>query len=991
MSGEAQGAPRPAAPVLPALDSASIPRATYRVQFNAGFRFADAQAVVPYLAALGISHLYASPILKARPGSTHGYDAIDPDALNPEIGDDASFARLTDCLASHGMQLLLDIVPNHMGVLEADNAWWLDVLENGPAAQHASAFDIEWAPPQRELQGRLLLAVLGRPYGEVLEAGEIRPLFEPARGQVVLHYFGHRFPLDPADHAALLRSVPLPADASPAEQAQVDSLLHGFARLPRRDAADPVDRATRQREAAALKQALSALHAAAAWAPAWLDACAATLQGEPGRPDSFDALDALLQRQAYRLAHWRAAGDVLNYRRFFDVNALAGLRIEEPAVFEAVHRRIFGWLASGQVAGLRIDHPDGMADPEAYFQRLQQRCCEVRQAAGQPAVATYIVVEKILAEGEPWPRDWPVHGDTGYRFSNQVNGLFVDAEQAAAFDALYAGFVGSAVDFDAELDAAKRSTMALSLAAELRLLTELAHDIALQHRHTRDLTRNGISAAIAALAAAFDVYRSYVSERGAGPLDRARIEKCTAAARASCRPSQAVYIDFVRQLLLQPVADAALRRCQLRFVQRLQQFTAPVMAKAMEDTAFYRHHRLLSLNDVGGDPRRFGTEVAAFHAANLARLREMPHTLLGGSTHDSKRSEDVRTRLDVLSEMPARWAATLQRWRELAQTQWRIGNQEQLPAANDELLLFQTLLAIWPPALADDAALTAVRERVSAYMLKAVREAKQQSSWLDGNDSYEQAVQRCTTLLLARLEPNPFVSDLRRVVAEVAPFGACNSLAQVALKLTSPGVPDIYQGNEALSLALVDPDNRRPVDYAALQAGLEEVQRLHAAGDAAAALQRLPPDTGPHKLFVTWRLLQWRAAAPALFRDGDYRPLQLEGPAAAGLVAFARCNGPDCSITLVPRLPWRASGGDLARLLSGDCWGGTLLLLPPELPDSGWQDALCGRPVPTALPHATAGATADPAAPAAPAFAILALPVAALLQGLPVAVLRVFT
>jgi (1->4)-alpha-D-glucan 1-alpha-D-glucosylmutase len=923
---------------------AAIPRATYRLQLNAAFPFDAALAMLAHLQALGISHLYASPLLKARPGSNHGYDVIDPSLLNPEIGDEAGFSQLTEAMTAHGLQLLLDIVPNHMGVLEADNPWWLDVLENGPAARHAAAFDIEWSPPQHELRGKLLLPVLGRGCGQVLEAGEIEPRFDPARGQFMLHYFTHRFPIDPADHAELLQLVELPAELSDTDRAQMQSLIDGFARLPPRDTPEAVGRATRQREAAALKTALAALHAQAAWAPAWLDACAARLCGEAGQPESFDRLDALLQRQAYRLAHWRAAGDELNYRRFFDIDGLAGLRVEDPAVFEAAHERIFAWIALGRIAGLRIDHPDGMTDPEGYFQRLAQRCAELRAGAGQPPGGTYLLAEKILADDEAWPRDWPLHGETGYRFSNQVNGLFVDGAQAHAFDELVERVTGAPADFDAELDAAKRGIMGISLAADLRLLTELAHDIALGDRHSRDLTREGLRAAIVAMAASFEVYRSYVSPRGVSAADHARIEKCAAAARARCRPSQAVYVDFVRQLMLYAPdeADPARRAVKLRFVQRLQQFTAPVMAKAMEDTAFYRYHRLVSLNDVGGDPRRFGMSVADFHAATLARQRETPHTMLGTSTHDSKRSEDVRARLDVLSEMPQRWSDTLQRWRELARTQWRIAGLDGVPAPNDELLLYQTLLGIWPTDLADDEALADVRERVCAYMRKAVREAKQHSSWLEENDDYEQGLTRCIELLLARLEPNPFLSDLRRFAAEIAPFGCLNSLAMVAIKLTAPGVPDIYQGCEDWRFMLVDPDNRRPVDPARLQQRLAQAMDIAQRADAAHTWRTQPLPGGIHKLFVTWRLLQWRREAEALFRDGEYRPLDVEGERAHHVVAFARAGqGGEASITVVPRLVGTLTGWDVDRLAGDGVWGDTAVVLPEDLAAAGrWQDVL---------------------------------------------------
>lgn len=937
--------------------SAAIPRATYRLQFHAGFRLADAERLVPYLAALGISHLYASPLLAARGGSSHGYDVVDPSRLNPELGDERDLERLAATLQAHGLGLVLDIVPNHMGVIEAENPWWLDVLENGPASAFAGAFDIEWSPPQPELQGQVLLPVLGDGYGATLEAGEIVPHFDAVRLGFVLHYHGHRFPIDPADTGRLLRAVALPAEAGAAEDALVQQVMLACDRLPPRDDAEL--HALRCQQVQGLRERLRILHDRTQWGPAWLTACAAALRGEPGNAASFDALDALLQRQAFRLAHWRTANDEINYRRFFDINALAGLRVEDPAVFEAAHALPLRWLARGWISGLRIDHVDGMSDPQAYCERLRLRCAEVLAEAGRSAQAPYVVVEKILAEDEPWPRDWPVHGETGYRYANQANGLFVDGTQAAAFDELTAAFTGSSGDFDAELDAAKRAVIESSLAADLNLLVEKARAIAVARRHTRDLARIGLRAAIVGFAAAFDVYRSYVSERGPGAQDRARIERAAAAARARCLPSQAAHVEFVRGLLLQAheEADPGLRERKLRFVQRLQQFTAPVMAKSMEDTVFYRHHRLVSLNDVGGDPRRFGTPPAAFHAANAQRLRDAPHTLLAGSTHDSKRSEDVRARLDVLSEMPARWQQALERWRTLAQAQWRMNGLETFPAPGDELLLWQTLVGVWPADLQTPEALDALRPRIASYMEKAVREAKQQSSWLETDAAYEATLRRAIESLLARIEPAPALSDLRRFVDEIAPFGLCNSVALATLKLTVPGVPDIYQGNEDCSFALVDPDNRRPVDFERRQARLATLQAL-ARGAMPAAV---PLDHA--KTWVTWRLLQWRRTRPALLREGDYEPVEAAGPLASHLVAFTRRGAGGACLVVVPRLAWRASGGDLQALLDGRCWQDTTLQLPAWAEDTRWRDVLCGR---------------DAAAPGA---------VASLLHGLPVAVL----
>lgn len=931
-----------------------IPCASYRLQLHAGFGFAEAERLLPYLTALGISHVYASPILKAKPGSTHGYDVIDPSSWNPELGDDAAFRRWTDAIQAHGLKLMLDIVPNHLGVQEADNPWWLDVLENGPASRHARAFDIEWRPPQHELIGKLLLPVLGGPYGEVLEAGQIVPRFDAECGRFMLHYHGHRFPIDPADYGGLLRLQPLPEAADHPQREWLRRLCEGFDHLPARDTPRETERTTRQTEVIRLQAQLVQLHDRLPAAPAWLAACAQTLGGQAGDPRSFDALDAVLHRQAYRLAHWRAAGDELNYRRFFDINGLAGVRVEDPAVFEAMHQRIFSAIAEGRIAALRVDHPDGLTDPQRYFEQLQDRCGQLLPDAGDQALPCYIVAEKILAHDEAWPRDWPVHGDTGYRFGAQLNALLVDEHQEQAFDAVYTDFLGGKPEFTAELAAAKRSIMEISLAAELRQLTELAHDVALADRFTHDLTRDGLKFAITEMAAAFDVYRSYASAQGVPPACVARIEGAAAMARSRCRPSQLAYVDFIRQLLLKPMdepatridsvnGDAAAKR--LRFVQRFQQFSAPVMAKAMEDTVFYRYPRLLSLNEVGGDPRLFGCDSTAFHAANLARQREMPQSLLATSTHDSKRSEDVRARLAVLSEMPAAWGETLACLRGLAQTQWRIAQLHVLPSPSDELLLYQTLVGLLPAGAIDEDMLAGLRERIAAYMLKAVREAKQVSSWLDNDAAYEEAVAQCVAVLLARVQPNPFLSELRRFVDLLAPFGVCNSLAQVLLKMTSPGVPDIYQGAEDWFFALVDPDNRRLPDWPQLAQRLESARQINPQDLRQGTLAG-----GLHKVFVTQRLLAWRRDADRWMVDASYHPIDASGAQSRHAVAFRRqaANGAEQAqcIALAPRLPWGLvaayEAGQAERLFDGRCWGDSLLQLPP-CAARHWRNILDGR------------------------------------------------
>lgn len=937
---------------LPALSTALIPRATYRVQLHKDFRFSDATHIVPYLEALGISHLYTSPYLKARSGSTHGYDIIDHNALNPEIGDENDFECLCGSLSRHGMHQLIDIVPNHMGVLQADNAWWLDVLESGPASLHAETFDIEWSPPAPELRGQVLLPVLGDHYGKVLESGELQLSFDAVAGEFWIHYHDHRFPIDPQHYGDILAQTlpPVPQDeVGEADLQTVQSLLHALSQLPARADLSPASRAVRHRDKAIHKRRLGQVANRFAWLRNWIDGSLRAMNGTPGDAHSFDRLDSLIRQQAYRLAFWRVAGDDVNYRRFFDINTLAAVRMEREEVFEATHHTIFQWLRQRRVAGLRVDHPDGLCDPQGYFTRLQARYASTMRGLDDDEAprALYVAVEKILADHERLPQDWPVHGGTGYRFSNLVNGLFVDGGNEEAFERLYADFTGQRLHFDEVLHQAKLDIIATSLSSDLEILTEALHRIAQGDRRTCDFTRNRLRVALTALAAAFPVYRSYIGENGLSDADRQHIDWATAAAKRRSPASEISVIDYLRDTMLgAPIEpDPARRQAMLNFVRRWQQFTAPVMAKSMEDTAFYRHHRLASLNDVGGDPRHFGLSVNAFHAANQYRARFTPHTMLATSTHDTKRSEDVRTRINVLSEMPQAWQQALERWHALNHKRATRLDAEVAPSRNDEYLLYQTLIGVWPLAPMTPELLAEVCERVQAYMLKAVREAKVRTSWINPNEDYETALARFIDALLGQLEPNPFLKDLQALVEQIALFGAFNSLNLVAFKLTAPGVPDIYQGCETWNFSLVDPDNRRPVDYQALKARHAQVQVLYAGGEASApALTQLREHwrDGGVKMMVTWRLLQLRMSQPELFSRGAYQTLTVEGVAAHHVVAYARTLDDQCCLTIGSRLLHTLTGGDASLLETAACWGDTRVLLPGEL-TRPWRDALTGR------------------------------------------------
>ena len=944
-----RGAVREAAPrALQAI----VPRATYRVQLHREFGFADATALVPYLAALGISHLYCSPFLRARAGSRHGYDIVDHDALNPEIGTRAELDTLVETLHGHGMGLLLDVVPNHMGVLGGDNAWWLDVLEDGPASSYAEFFDIDWRSADPALAGRVLLPILGDQYGVVLERGELRLEFEAAFGRFTLVYYEHRLPIDPLAYAPLLRRAreALPAQAQAAEALEL--LAAAFERLPHQ-ASGGEARARRRRDKTVLKAQLAQQVTDEPALAQAIGEVVAALNGRAGERTSFDALDALIEAQAYRLAHWRVAADEINYRRFFDINELAALRMERAEVFEATHRFVLALAAAGAVDGLRIDHPDGLADPAAYFERLQRRYAQLagvpRAASPHPALPLYVVTEKITAAHEQLPQDWAVHGTTGYRFANVVNALMVDAAAKTRLDRAWRVFVrDEAADFDELSWLCRRLVMAGPLSGELTVLATALLRLAREDRRTRDFTLNSLRRALADVVASFPVYRTYVIDKPSAQ-DRRFIDWAIGRARRRSLAADPSMFDFLRRVLLgRPLAGApsGLAERYRAFARRLQQYTAPVAAKGIEDTALYRHHRLVSLNDVGGDPDMFGLSVAAFHAASRDRALHWPHTLLATSTHDAKRSEDVRARIDVISEMPAAWRLTTRRWSRFNRRHKRTVNGVPAPTRNDEYLLYQTLVGSLPAGPLGDDVLAAYAERVEAAMLKSAREAKTVTSWISPNPAYEAALSAFVRAALARRESNLFLDDLRSTVSLLAWYGALNGIAMATIKCLSPGVPDVYQGHETIELSLVDPDNRRPVDYARRRALLAQMQALAVQPERGAALRTLLEHAadGSAKFWAVWRALQLRREREAMLARADYLALDARGERARHVVAFARRDGAQCVIVVATRL-FASLGLSAGELPVGAVWGDTLVELPGAALAAGAHlvDAMSGR------------------------------------------------
>ena len=938
-----------------------IPRATYRIQLNAGFTFRDATAIVPYLAALGISHVYCSPYFRARSGSMHGYDVVDHNSLNPEIGTREDFEEFVSTLRSHGMGHVLDIVPNHVGIMGSDNAWWMDVLENGEASVNAEYFDIDWTPANAVLAHKVLVPVLGDPYGVVLERGEIELRFEPEWGSFSFFYHEHRFPLDPRTYPRVLDRA-----LAHVSNTTIDNLRRAFGALPDRFEPTPEQIAERHRNKEEHKRHLAAICASDKTVAAAIHAAVRSLAGDPKEPASFDALHELLEQQAYRLAYWRVASDEINYRRFFDVNDLAALRVENEAVFDATHKLVLELVSQGKIDGLRVDHPDGLFDPAQYFRRLQSRIAAATASAGGgagfggitstgPGAATgaggiapaepdfgvagdkrelpiYLVVEKITASFEDLPPTWPVHGETGYHFANVVNRMLVDAATKARMDRVYQSFIGEHLEWQNVAYDAQHLVLRRSLASELNVVANRLARIAQTDRRTRDFTFSSVRQALAEVIACFPVYRTYVAET-VSKEDRGYIEWAVAAAKGRRSVTEAPVFDFVRAALLTelPSTSEQMSRRMRTFAMKFQQVTAPVTAKGVEDTALYRFNRLTSLNEVGGEPAAYGSTVRAFHADAQHRAKNWPHEMLATSTHDTKRSGDVRARINVLSEMTAVWRQTVERWSRFNRSRKREVDGQSAPSLNDEWLLYQTLVGSWPLEDLDDAGATAYRERIEVYVVKAAREAKARTSWANVNAEYEDALTQFVRAILERRDGSLFLADFVAFQKRIVRFGLLNGLTQTLCKLTAPGMPDIYQGDDLWDFSLVDPDNRRPVDYGRRLEMLTQLQsECGRDGPDSRWVRALVdnPNDGRCKLYLIWKTLQFRRAHEALFRDGEYLPLKVSGDHAAKICAFARRHGGELAIVIAPRLYLRLLGERTDPPLGADVWGNTAIELP---------------------------------------------------------------
>jgi (1->4)-alpha-D-glucan 1-alpha-D-glucosylmutase len=902
-----------------------MPLATYRLQLGPRLTFDDAAGLVPYLAALGISDCYVSPFFETSSDSSHGYDVSDHNRIREELGGEPAFIRFSDALRRYGMGLLVDLVPNHMGIAGNRNRWWLDILEHGAGSRYAHVFDIDWNRATPELAGKVLLPVLGDQYGIVLERGELR--LELNDGVFTVRYYETVLPIAPRSYRRILghRIDELEAALGPSHPGllELKALTTWFAALAPRPDRDRERSRGRLPDKAAGVERLAALLRQSPEVQTFLDETIRRFNGTPEDPRSFDLLDQLLGEQAYRVAFWRVAGEEINYRRFFDINELAAIRMEDPDVFAETHRLVFRLVGAGRVTGLRVDHPDGLYAPAEYFRSLQRECARARGVDGP----LFIVAEKILSPGEPLPQSWPIAGTTGYEFLNLLNGIFVDRSQARTMEHLYARLIKERPPFAEVVYECKRLVMQTSMSSELNMLANRLKAISEKHRSSRDFTLGSLAHALTETVANFPVYRTYVGEdqRGVSERDREFITRAVAQAkRRSPLTSPSIY-DWIQDILTlrcPPWAEEAERRERLEFAMRFQQITSPVTAKGYEDTALYRFNRLVSLNEVGADPSRFGTPVTEFHTAMDERQRTYPHGLSATSTHDTKRGEDVRARINVLSEIPDEWRRRVSIWQKLNRSHRTTVDARPTPGANTEYLIYQTLVGAWPIGI----------ERFRAYLLKAVHEAKSHTSWINPNTRYNDAITRFAEAILDPVRSSPFLENFVPFQARVAHYGAFNSLAQTLVKITAPGVPDFYQGSELWDLNLVDPDNRRPVDWPLRRHMLEELTRTaDTAADRGAFFQELVDgkDDGRVKLYLIRQALACRKAHATLFNDGEYRLLESRGPLAEHVLAFGRVAKEAIALTIVPRLLARRGVEQLP--LGKSYWGDeTRVLAPPE-------------------------------------------------------------
>ncbi len=934
-------------------EPAYVPCATYRLQLNLAFTFRQAASLVEYLHDLGITDCYTSPFLMAHPGSMHGYDVTDHTRFNPEIGSEEEFNAFAERLKQHSMGLVVDVVPNHMCITHPSNLWWWDVLENGPSSDYSSYFDIDWNPPKAELANKVLLPFLPDQFGHVLESQLIRAVYEG--GAFALDSQGTLYPLAPRSWTLflekILSKVKEQLATSDDHLLELESILTALSHLPPREDTDLAKVRERQREKEVVKRRIAALIDGSELVRTALHQVLAAINGSKGDPHSFDHLERLLDDQAYRLSFWRVASDEINYRRFFDINDLAAIRVENPDVFATVHRIPFALIQKGLVSGIRVDHPDGLFDPLKYFQDLQAQAPlpggVTNRSANGVRRHLYVAAEKILVKNEDLRPTWAIEGTTGYGFLNLLNGVFVDGSRKTVFQRLYRQFTGWSQSYADLIYESKRLVMQVSMSSELNVLSRRLDRISEQHRRSRDFTLESLRDALREVIACFPVYRTYIQTDTRHPdeQDDRNIRSAIKTAKRRNPATSASVFDFIQDLLLlkDPDSIGDPHRAERRlFVMRFQQLTGPVMAKGLEDTAFYRYCPLLSLNEVGGSPEAFGVALAHFHSKNLSRRTSWRNAMLASSTHDTKRSEDVRARINVLSEIPSEWYRAIRAWQRLNQDKKVLVAGEAVPSANEEYFLYQTLVGSWPLTPMNSEEHREFVARIHTYMEKALREAKVNTSWVNPNTEYEAAFHSFLDTLLDRSVSKPFLDDFTPFQARIATAGIFNSLSQTLLKIASPGLPDFYQGTEVWNFSLADPDNRRSVNYHQLQTLLARL-RTAESENPATLIDRLvaEPSDGSLKLYVTRTALRFRLENRAVFAKGSYLPLRPTGDRHKHLVAFARSFRETTLVVLAGR--FFAQLEAQTRLPVGlEAWGNAEVVLRKQLPAGPYRDVFTG-------------------------------------------------
>ncbi|MBD0334131.1 MAG: malto-oligosyltrehalose synthase [Cyanobacteria bacterium Co-bin13] len=900
-----------------------IPSATYRLQFRQEFGFDDAQKILTYLEELGISDIYASPIFKARAGSSHGYDVVDAGQLNPELGTEEDFNDLIEDLQSRGMGWLQDIVPNHMAY-DSENPFLIDILEHGPYSEYCDFFDVEWEHPFDDFRGKILTPMLGDFYGNCLENGEITLSYSHAG--LTVNYYSLQIPLRIESYTQFLNH-------------DMDRLAHKLGRndpdfikllgilyMVKNISAETTGR-ERKHQTEFVKELLWELFNTNEHVQEFIEQNLELFNNKDPEVNGHDLLDNLLSDQFFRLSFWKVGAEELNYRRFFTVNELICLRIEDLKVFQKSHSLIGQLVKNGQIEGLRIDHIDGLYDPEQYLRRLRTKFGDV-----------YVVIEKILELDEELPEDWPIQGTSGYAFLNRVNSLFCQTSNAEGFDAIYHRFTGLNPNYKEWMIEKKRLIAETNLVGDVDNLGHMLKRIAGKYRYGRDFTLSGLRKSVLEVLVQFPVYCTYTNEDGVSDRDREYIVEAIDSARKRI-PQLINELNFIEKILLLDYEDFMSdedRAQWLHFAMRFQQFSGPLMAKGVEDTLFYVYSRLISLNEVGGHPGKFGLTEDEFHTFNQRRLAHWPHAINASSTHDTKRSEDIRARLNVLSEIPEEWEQHLHRWRELNDPYKIVTEKRVIPDANDEYFLYQTLLGAYP---CNEDEYESFVERVKAYVVKAVREAKVHTAWLRPDSEYEDGYVKFVNRILKQGKQNEFLEAFLPLQKKLAAYGIFNSLSQTLLKIVSPGVPDFYQGTELWDLSLVDPDNRRPVQYEERLSFLQEIKRRSQTGmESLLSDLRATRHDGRMKLFLTTRALEVRRQYLPVFEQGDYVPLQVEGSHAGNVMAFVRCYEGRCAIAVAPRFLTSLIGPD-QEPLGEAVWGDTALVIPENLRGQ-WRETI---------------------------------------------------